>query len=238
MAHTVRIPYQSRSGVVFNIKPSLISHIEKLVDELSTEIDENKAKGKFFAYLSVPISNRGGGDFQTNTDMAASITSAVTNQFGDDLWVLNPAAYNLPKDARGGDYMAVWADVLAGRDGKGSDLDMVYFAGPSDVWSFFGATGPDRLGTIANWLDEKAKHSEAYKKIATDPIQRRRFLRYYGIRGSAAYSKGAHDEWNIVVAFNRYREIGEDIAIYFDGAPIEPGDFDDDTDGGYELLLH
>ncbi|MEL6569186.1 MAG: hypothetical protein AAFQ22_12260 [Pseudomonadota bacterium] len=238
MSHTLRLPYQSRAGFVFNIDPGLVEPIEHLIDEISEEVAEQKAAGKFFAYLSVPISSRGGGHFQTNTDMAAAITADVERQFGDQLWVLNPAKYNLPKSARGGDYMAVWADVLAGPDRKGSLIDMVYFVGPKDVWSFFGATCDDRIGTVAAWLDAHAKTSKSLKEIAEDPEKRARFLRYYAIRGSSAYSKGAHDEWNLVMRFNGYREIGDDIAVYFNGDPIEPGDYDDDTDAGYQLLLH
>ena len=238
MPHTIRIPYQSRAGVVFNITPSLVSDIERLVDQVTADIVQCKAADKFFAYLSVPISSRGGGHLGTNIEIAASTTQHLETLFGEKLWVLNPAAYNLPNEARGGDYMAVWADVLAGTDGVGGELDMVYFAGPADVWRFFGVKEVDRIGVINQWLSDRAAYDSEYKSLYDNPDSRSKFLKYYGIRGSSAYSKGAHDEWNIVTKFNRQRPIGADIAIYFDGSPIEPGDFGDEADLGYELLLH
>jgi len=233
-----KLNYETLAGASFKIDPRLVGDIEKLIAVVDTEIDAAISNGKFIAYLSVPISNRGGGDFTTNTAMAASITERVQNAFGDNLFIVNPAKYNLPKAARGGDYMAVWADVLAGSNGDGSRFDMIYFAGPNDVWDFFDVEGAPRLNVIENWLDVQANTNDHYKEIAETAHLRKNFLRYYGLRGSAAYSKGAHDEWNIAMKFNAMREIGDDIAIYFDGTPIEPGDYDDATDAGYELLLH
>lgn len=238
MGHKIKLPYQSKSGATFNIHPELIGEIEKLIGHVTSLVQDNISQNKFIAYLSVPISSRGGGDFRTNTEMASHITSRMQREFGDQLWILNPAAHNLPKSAGGGDYMAVWADVLAGKDGTGGNFDMVYFAGPTDVWQFFGAVAQNRLGTISDWLDAKASKDDAYRAIADDADRRKKFIRYYGLRGSSAYSKGAHDEWNIIAEFNRNRSIGNDIAIYFDGRPIEPGDFNDVTDSGYQLLLH
>lgn len=124
------------------------------------------------------------------------------------------------------------------RTGTGSDFDLAYFVGPSDVWGFFGVGSENRLGTIEAWLAAKAAESAPYKAIYDDPDLRQKFIRYYGLRGSAIYSKGAHDEWNIVVALNAKRAIGDDIATYFDGKPAEPGDYQDTVEAGYQTILH
>ncbi len=82
-------------------------------------------------------------------------------------------------------------------------------------------------------MDRRASHPRSSIQTFIETGDNRRlFLRFYGIRGSVAYSKGAHDEWNIVEALNARRSIGEDIAGYFDGRPIEPGDFFDVVDKG------
>lgn len=237
MGAKITFRYQSKAGATFNVKPAMVGDIEALIDQVRTEIDKNKSKGKFICYLSVPISPRGGGDFETNMTMASHIADRVRRKFGKHLWILNPAAYDLPKEASGGDYMAVWADVLAGSDGRGEGFDMVYFVGPNDVWDFFGATRANRLGRVEQWLIKKAGGDSRYKEILDDNELRRNFIRYYGIRGSTAYSKGAHDEWNIVSRLNLERAIGDDIAVYFDGQPIEPGDYDDTTDAGYQAHI-
>jgi hypothetical protein len=153
--------------------------------------------------------------------------------------VINSAAFNLPtvgdRPPGGGEYMAVWSDVLAGQDGKGDEFDMVYFVGPSDVWSYFGLDGIENLTKLERWVDAKAEQDPEFKKFISTGNNRSQFLRYYGLRGSVAYSKGAHDEWNIVAALNGRRAIGDDIAVYFDGRPIEPGDYEDFVEPGYRL---
>ncbi len=238
MAAKVLFQYQSTSGETFSVSPSLVPDIEALIDTVRSEIANQRAAGRYIGYMSVPVSSKSGGDFQTNTNMAAHVAARIETLFGQRLWILNPAAYDLPKTAQGGDYMAVWSDVLAGADGSGLDFDMAYFVGPNDVWEFFGVGASDRLGTIEAWLAAKAAASPTYKAINDDPGLRQKFIRYYGLRGSTIYSKGAHDEWNIVAGLNARRAIGEDIAVYFDGQPIEPGDYQDTVDVGYRTILH
>lgn len=238
MTARVLLQYQSTSGETFSVSPSLVPDIEALIDTVRAEIANQRAAGRYIGYMSVPVSSKSGGDFQTNIDLAAHVAARIMTVFGHRLWILNPAAYNLPKMAQGGDYMSVWSDVLAGADGSGLDFDMAYFVGPNDVWEFFGVSANDRLGKIESWLAGKAAASSAYKVINDDPSLRQKFVRYYGLRGSTIYSKGAHDEWNIVAGLNAKRAIGEDIAVYFDGQPIEPGDYKDTVDVGYRAILH
>ncbi len=235
----VTFQYRTKSGAVFEVTPTLVSEIDRLTAEVTATLEERGRAGCYLGYLSVPISSRGGGHFATNIAMAASIATRVTARFGAKLYVLNPAAYSLPRGATGSDYMAVWSDVLAGADGQGRTFDLVYFVGPDDVLNFFGASGDDRLGTLERWLSTKATTDPEYDAIVKDAAKCRAFLRYYGIRGSAAFSKGAHDEWNIAMRLNALREVGDSIAIYFDGSPIEPGDYDDATSRGTEVpVLH
>jgi hypothetical protein len=237
---TAKILFQYRSlvGATFNVSPALVPDVEALIDKVRADIATQQSAGRFIGYLSVPVSSKSGGDFRTNIAMAAHVTQRVRTEFGQQLWLLNPAAYDLPKVATGSDYMAVWADVLAGADGSGSDFDLAYFVGPTDVWAFFGVGAQDRLGAIEVWLAAKAAADADYKKIYDDPDLRKKFIRYYGLRGSTIFSKGAHDEWNIMLTLNAKRAIGEDIAVYFDGKPVEPGDYQDRVDAGYETLLH
>jgi len=54
------------------------------------------------------------------------------------------------------------------------------------------------------------------------------------LRASAAYSTGAHDEWNIVVRINRKRGIGDQVAMFFDGRPASPAEMETEITPGYE----
>ena len=58
------------------------------------------------------------------------------------------------------------------------------------------------------------------------------FIDYYGLRASAAFRRGAHDEWNIVAAINQKRSQSPTgpgvpglLPVVYDGNAIEPGDF-------------
>ncbi len=73
---------------------------------------------------------------------------------------------------------------------------------------------------------------------------RRDFRDYYGLRASAAASRGSHDEWNIVRVINERRRhdhyrtefgIGRQIAILFDGRALPPGPAETATAPGYVI---
>ena len=49
------------------------------------------------------------------------------------------------------------------------------------------------------------------------------------------YSSGAHDEWNIFVRIHRRRQLGEQVAVLFDGRPASPPEMETDVAPGYEL---
>jgi hypothetical protein len=134
----------------------------------------------------------------------------------------------------GGDYMRMWTTVLAGDDGLGSDFDFYYFLGPSDVREFFTEGGAKtitagveeyfaRKTTID--LDFQAHFCSEEGPVAADKL-RQEFFRFYACRASAAFSKGCHDEWNILVLINERRleasGIGEQIPAFFEGRQVDP----------------
>jgi len=188
-----------------------------------------------------PLVPAGAAISRINNEIAASTKNNLLSRFGQQLFVIDPAASNLPdlkgKKAGGGEYMAVWSDVLSGAAGQGTELDMVYFAGPIDVNAYFGIGPRDSLGALNAWVDNRAQADPSFQQYIGIPGNRRNFLRYYGIRCSSEYSKGAHDEWNIVVSLNAKRGIGEEIAVYFNGQPIEPGDYNDGAAVGNQIVL-
>lgn len=237
----VKVTYASTAGMTFAVSPAHLPGIGALINTVRLEVAHARERGQFLAYISVPISPRGGGHFDTNNDIALNAAVRLGATFGPGLCVINPARFSLPSVpgaplAGGAEYMAVWADVLAGLDGAGSVFDMVYFLGPRDVWSYFGVADlPDRIGALERWMNAKAATDTTFRDYLQTGDNRVQFLRYYALRGSVAYSKGGHDEWNVVAALNRRRQTGDDIAVYFNGEPIEPGDYDDQTDTGYQL---
>src|SRR5439155_1251974 len=123
----------------------------------------------------------------------------------------------------GDEYMLMWTQVLAGDDGVGRDFDLVHFTGPGDMRAFFGCGGDDVTGCIDRYARSRATADGDFRRtVATDPVRRHAFVRYYALRASSAFSKGAHDEWNIVVRINRRRALGEQVAVFFDGRAASP----------------
>jgi len=115
-------------------------------------------------YLSVPISRRGGSFESTNVDIAMATERRLLERWGEAVWILNPARYQMEskggfglieEHARaekvdleallasgaptGGDYMRMWTKVLVedGADNASDRFDAFYFLGPSDVHAFF-----------------------------------------------------------------------------------------------------
>jgi hypothetical protein len=229
---------------VFAVNPRLESAIRRKIDEARTVLREHRKQRRVIAYLSTPISARGGGHSGTNVAIAAFVKSQLKARFGARFWVLDPGQFpSLQGEApepQGGDYQFLWSEILAGKDGLARDFDMVYFIGPSDVRAYFASLGAN---VHANWLDElnryvdeRAQRDERFRReVADNSEARHAFIRFYGIRASTAFSLGAHDEWNLFVRINRRRGVGDQIAMFFDGRALSPAEMETEIRSGYEL---
>jgi hypothetical protein len=171
----------------------------------------------------------------------------------------------------GGDYMRMWSKVLVedGAGNLGGNFDAFYFLGPRDVFSFFSfnqtislTAGIDayfarQFATDADFRDHFSDASivwgcapktpptpnprDGWMKLRSD------FLRFYGLRASANFSLGSHDEWNIFRLINELRrkktttpdmrggDAGEQLAGYFDGNQIDPASTETPLSPGYAV---
>jgi hypothetical protein len=199
-------------------------------------IADQRAAGKMTGYLSVPLSTLGGGYFGVNREVAEATKGRIEKRFGSaSLWMLNPGAEgNLPDGATGADYMYMWTQILEGRGGYGEDFDLFYFTGPSDFARFFSLTGTGDAERIEAYFDQRlGSDPDLMKAVAAGKLSKAGFRNYYSLRASVAFSEGSHDEWNIAQALNHIRRaakkqfgIGNQIAIFFDGRAVTPGDFE------------
>lgn len=218
------------------VDTDLKSAIEKEVTYVRSLIAAQKKQNKAIGYLSIPLSSGEGGYFALNVKIAASIKEAVESRFGAaDAWVLNPAApdISLPDHASGADYMLLWTRVLEGVTGDGSDFDFVYFAGRQDFARFFGLDGHGDLAKLNAYYDGLIKTDPNLKSV-----DKTKFRNYYGLRASVAFSRGSHDEWNIVRAINTKRRdadsgILKQLGVFFDGRDVASGLFEDRIADGY-----
>lgn len=137
---------------------------ERQTELVVTDVQRARLEGRLVVYLSVPISPRGGSFQATNVDIAMDTERRLLQQWGEAVWILNPARYQMEskggyglieEHARaahidlaalmkrggpsGGDYMRMWTRALVSDDGPnlGQRFDGYYFAGPSDMREFF-----------------------------------------------------------------------------------------------------
>lgn len=233
-------------GTHFLVHPSLHVAIDDAIDTLRAKIRRHRRAGRFTAYISTPLSSRGGGYFDINAEVAETVKRQLERLYGRHLWALNPATITLPAvdghQPSGGEYMYFWTEILAGEMGRGEDFDMIYFVGPSDFRRFFGDADSDRIEIVRRYMEERAKTDEAFRSEVTVNQERaRRFLLYYGLRASTTFSRGAYDEWNIVVRINETRRsqhgLAEQLAVYFDGRALSPAEISVGTSHGYEQVV-
>ena len=172
----------------------------------------------------------------------------------------------------GGDYLRMWTKVLVedGGDNLGRLLDAFYFLGPRDVHSFFLKDGSDITITagieiyFARKFSSDASFCDSYSVpgirwgvppkslLNPDPrvvwTQRRKdFMRFYGLRASANFSLGSHDEWAILRLLNGARrkktatsrmvagDVGDQIAAFFDGNQVDPASSEAPLSAGYAM---
>jgi len=225
-------------GIRFCSDPAFDAVIAAHVQKIRADVGAARQAGRLVIYASTPISPRGGGVEKVNIEIAASVKARLEKTYGGGAWVLDPGVYQLPnvgdRAPGGGDYMVMFARVLAGDDGAGRDFDMAHFTGPGDMRAFFGCAD-DLTGCLTRWLASRSAGHAYLRRVADDAEARRAFLRYYAVRASAAYSAGAHDEWNIVVRINRKRTLGDQIAVFFDGGAVSPAAMETEISPGYEV---
>jgi hypothetical protein len=236
--------------ICYCVNTDYLGAINANVPRVRQLIADNKAKGKAIGYLSVPLSPAGGGSAQINSEAATWIASDVETRLGhSSVWILDPGAEGSAamKGASGADYMYMWTQILEGRGGHGEDFDFYYFTGPTDFSKYFlqpkkdskeqpkndSGQVKDYFGKLNDFFDQRvASDPEFRKAVDQGQISKVGFRNYYGLRASVAFSYGSHDEWNIARLLNERRRgaadfgIANQISVFFDGQPVNPGGFE------------
>jgi hypothetical protein len=208
--------------------------VDEKVAYYRTTIAAERAKGRAIGYMSVPLSTAGGGYFNLNREVAQQVKDRVEARFGAaSAWLLNPTAKeaDLPTlngvRAGQGDYLVMWTRILEGEKGLGEDFDFVYFVGPSDFAAFFGLTGKGDMDRIAAYYEDRlAKDADMKRAVERGTLSATAFRNYYGLKASAAFSIGAHDEWNVIRTVNARRRddpklgLVNQLPIMFDGRAL------------------
>jgi hypothetical protein len=242
--------------ICYCVNSDYLGAISANVARVRQLLADNKTKGNAIGYLSVPLSPAGGGSFAINSEAARYIASEVERRFGaSSAFILNPGAEggDAMVGASGADYMYMWTQILEGRSGHGEDFDFFYFAGPTDFSGYFLQPGKDGnaqqkndsgqvgdyLGKLGEFFDKRVASDPAFRKaVEQGSISKGGFRIYYGFRASVAFSYGSHDEWNIARLLNERRRgaadygIANQLSIFFDGRPVDPGTFESATASG------
>jgi hypothetical protein len=210
-------------------------------------------------YAERKILERWGEDFwvlnPAQYQLESKAGKGLLDQHADELGI---DLKNLEKAAPpgGGDYMRMWTKILVEDDGGilGRNFDAYYFLGPRDVFSFFTENGSQSLTAgiqayFARKISTDAEFRDAYSipeiawgdmgeaKSMPGPrhewaMRRLAFLRFYGLRASANFSLGSHDEWAILRLVNEARrkqsvtedkrdgDVSDQVAAFFDGVQV------------------
>lgn len=232
-------------GICYCINSDFKDAIAEKVEYFRKAIAAERAKGKAIGYMSVPLSSSGGGYFNLNREVAAKIKERVEARLGpNSAWLLDPTAReaDLPTlnnvRAGQGDYLLMWTRILEGPKALGDDFDFIYFVGPSDFAAFFGLTGKDDMDKIAAYFDDRLAKDADFKRAVDRGLTKTAFRNYYALRASAAFSVGAHDEWNVIRIVNQRRRddkafgMPNQLPVMFDGRALSSGEYEQSVAGG------
>jgi hypothetical protein len=220
-----------------DLKDVIEAKVARFRDVLATE----RRAGKAIGYMSVPLSTVGGGFFNVNMEVAAAAKKHIDKRFGDgQVWVLNPGVpeANIP-NGTGADYMLMWTQILEGREGLGEDFDFVYFVGPQDFARHLALDGNADMLKLEQFFDKRLESDADLRKAVDKGLTRSAFRNYYALKASTTFSKGAHDEWNIVRTLNERRRgndrfgIANQLVVLFDGGGVAPSSAEGATSDGY-----
>lgn len=162
---------------------------------VQTDIQRARLEGRLVIYLSVPISPRGGSFQSTNVDIAMATERRLLARWGEGVWILNPARYQMEskggfglieQHARaanidlaalmrhggpsGGDYMRMWTRVLVEdtEGNQGSRFDGYYFLGPSDVAAFLNNGSDTMTRAVEEYFGAKFSSDAEFKYHYTE----------------------------------------------------------------------
>lgn len=204
--------------------------------------------------------------YQLESKAGLGLLEQHAREEGVDLEVLKAIG-----EPGGGDYMRMWTKVLVedAAGNLGRNFDGYYFLGPRDVLSFFTANGSETLTAgIQAYLARKMEADVAFREQFSAPTvawgsdatsddqvaakaewakKRLDFLRYYGLKASANFSLGSHDEWAILRLINSERrrlsvtpdkldgDVGDQVAAFFDGSQVSLSASEAPLSKGYAL---
>jgi hypothetical protein len=204
--------------------------------------------------------------YQLESKAGTGLLNTHANKLGIDL-----AALLKKSTPGGGDYMRMWTKVLVedSAGNLGRNFDAFYFLGPRDVFSFFSqgetltltagieAYFASKFASDASFCDTFSIPGITWGNLPNSPPvpnprdvwtqQRVDFLRFYGLRASANFSLGSHDEWAIFRLINALRrkksagpdmldgDVGDQLAAFFDGNQVDPASSQSSLSRGYAV---
>lgn len=240
-ARAAKVTECAKVGLCYCINDDNKAAINARIEKFRQVIADQRKAGKAVAYLSVPLTSAGGGNFNVNKEVAEAAKKAIEKRFGADyIFVFNPANpdADLPRGSTGTEYMVMWTAVLEGADGMG-DFDVAYFAGPQDFAGYFGFDGTNDMAKLDAFFDKRVASDPDFAKAVQNGLTKEAFRKYYALRASSTVSRGAHDEWNIFRLINekrrqdsKYGTPGE-IPVVFDGHGVAPPEHETTISEGY-----
>ncbi len=240
-AYAAKATECAKIGLCYCVNSEIKPIVEAKVANLRQLLAEQRKAGKTVGYLSVPLSPAGGGYMKLNMEVAENATAAIEKRFGADfVFVLNPGTPEATlADGTGADYMLMWTSLLEGPNGLGEDLDFAYFVGPQDFARYLELDGNGDMAKLDQYFDKRVKSDPEFDKAVRAGLTRTAFRNYYALKASTAFSRGAHDEWNIIRLVNERRRsdpklgIANQLPVLFDGRGAPSAGSETSVSDGY-----
>ena len=89
----------------------------------------------------------------------------------------------------------------------------MYFVGPKDFARYFALDGDTDMLKIEQYFDKRLGTDPELRKAVDKGLTRSAFRNYYALKASTTFSKGAHDEWNIVRVLNERRRTHDRFGV-------------------------
>ena len=103
----------------------------------------------------------------------------------------------------------------------------------------FELDGTSDMAKIDQFFDKRVKSDPEFDKAVKGGLTKGAFRNYYALKASWAFSRGSHDEWNIVRIINERRRadpklgLPNQLPVLFDGRSLPAADAETVVSEGY-----
>ena len=198
---------ETQCGTRFEVNRAWLPAINKQIAKLTAEITEAKRQNKTIVYISLPLSHSKPGSSRIfNTYLGQQMAEFIKSVRGEGLHIITPGTTEMKLrtsdthiPAKGGDYLYMWTNALAGKDCKGM-IDEIYYLDQDSITKTSPVDTQAPSHALAYHLEQISNSDETLYRQILDEVENNldQFYHFYETAYSFKNSPGARDEFNLV----------------------------------------